>query len=145
MKTSRRKAREDALQVLYQLDLNHDLTPEAGLYHYERNFKDPHGKEPIDEFTQRLVTGVMRNLKEIDAILQGISENWRPERMAAVDRNILRLGVFELNFCDDIPATVSINEMIEIAKGYGSENSAAFINGILDRVKAAVNRPQKAQ
>ena len=74
---------------------------------------------------------------------RGYRNTRRPDRMAVVDRNILRLGVFELQFCDDIPATVSINEMIELAKQFGSENSPAFINGILDRVKAALNRPAK--
>ena len=63
--------------------------------------------------------------------------------MAVVDRNILRLGAFELYYCDDIPATVSINEMIEVAKGFGSETSPAFINGILDKLKTNLNRPQK--
>lgn len=142
MKGGRRQAREDALQILYQLDYNKDLTPEAALYHFENHFSPD--RETIDEFTQRLVTGVTRSLIEVDGIIQGVSEHWRPDRMAVVDRNILRLGVFELQFCDDIPATVSINEMIELAKHFGSENSPAFINGILDRVKAALNRPEKA-
>jgi transcription antitermination protein NusB len=142
MKVSRRKAREEALQILYQLDLNQDLTPEAGLFHFESNFLQ---KETlIDEFTQRLVTGVVRHLKEIDGIIGGVSEHWRPDRMAAVDRNVLRLGVFELHYCDDIPATVTINEMIEVAKHFGSENSPGFINGILDRIKGALVRPAKA-
>jgi len=142
MKGGRRKAREDALQILYQLDLNQDSTPEAGLFHFERSFsKDA---TPLDPFTQRLVTGVTTHLKEIDAKIVRVSEHWRPDRMAVVDRNILRLGVFELEYCDDIPATVSINEMIEIAKQFGSANSAAFINGVLDKVKAQLNRPSKA-
>ena len=142
MKGNRRKAREDALQILYQLDLNHDLTPAAGLRHFQAFFaKDG---VALDEFTQRLVTGVTENLKAIDTTIINVSEHWRPDRMAVVDRNILRLGVFELEHCDDIPATVSINEMIEVAKQFGSENSAAFINGILDRVKAGLQRPAKA-
>lgn len=130
------------MQILYQLDLNADLTPEAGLFHYERCFRKP--GDMVDPFTQRLVTGVTRNLKEIDSVIEGVSEHWRTGRMAAVDRNILRLGVFELMFCDDIPATVSINEMIEVAKSFGSENSAAFVNGILDKIKASLSRPGKA-
>ena len=142
-KLPRRKAREDALQVLYQLDLNQDLTPEAGLYHYENHFSGEK-TDGIDPFTQRLVTGVTRNLKDLDTLIESVSEHWRMNRMPAVDRNILRLGAFELNFCDDIPATVTINEMIEVAKQYGSENTAAFTNGILDKLKAAINRPGKA-
>ncbi len=142
MKGGRRKAREDALQVLYQLDLNQELTPEAGLFHFERHFTDK--GETIDPFTQRLVSGVARNLKEIDGTIAGLAENWRPDRMAAVDRNILRLGSFELHFCDDIPATVTINEMVELAKAFGSEQTPAFVNGILDKMKAGLQRPEKA-
>ncbi len=142
MKGTRRHAREDALKILYQLDFNQEMTPEAALYHFERYFSEK--KEPIDEFTQRLVSGVIKNVKEIDGLIEGVSEHWRTGRMPAIDRNILRIGVYELNFCDDIPATVSINEMIEIAKGFGSENSPPFVNGILDKVKASLNRPGKA-
>lgn len=142
MKGNRRKAREDALQILYQLDLNEDLSPQAGLFHFQTSFSSASG--PVDDFTYRLVNGVTNHLKEIDQTIEGVSENWRKERMAAVDRNILRIGVYELCFCDDIPATVSINEMIEIAKQFGAENSAAFINGVLDKVKGTLNRPDKA-
>jgi len=141
MKPGRRQAREDALQILYQLDLNHDLTASGGVEHFERFFSN---KSHADEFTQRLVQGVRENLKEIDGIIETVSEHWRTERMATVDRNILRLGVYELFHCDDIPATVTINEMIEVAKQFGSENSTAFINGILDKVRESLNRPQKA-
>ena len=143
-KTPRRKAREDALQILYQLDLNQGLTPEAGLYHYENHFtRQPAPAEGIDPFTQRLVTGVMRHLKELDATIEEASDNWRMGRMPAVDRNILRLGAFELQHCDDIPATVTINEMIEVAKQFGAESSPSFINGILDKLKSTVTRPGK--
>ncbi len=143
MKGTRRRAREDALQVLYQLDMNNTLTPGAGLAHFEKNF-NPDGT-PIDEFTRRLVTGVTENLAAVDALISKVAENWRRERMAAVDRNILRLGAFELGFCDDIPATVSINEMVDLAKGFGSENSPAFVNGVLDKVRAGLDRPNKAK
>lgn len=142
-KLTRRKAREDALQILYQLDLNQDLTPEAGLFHFENHFVT-RDKTTIDPFTQRLVSGVAHHLKDLDGILEKVSEHWRTERMPAVDRNILRLGAFELHYCDDIPATVTINEMIEVAKQFGSENSAAFVNGILDKLKAQLVRPAKA-
>lgn len=140
MKGNRRKAREDALQILYQLDVNQGLTPTKGLTHFESFFSEA----ATEEFTQRLVMGVTSNLKEIDLLIEQISEHWRTDRMAVVDRNLLRLGVYELNYCDDIPATVSINEMIEIAKEFGSESSAAFINGILDKAKTTLKRPNKA-
>lgn len=140
---TRRKAREDALQVLYQLDMNNTLTPAAGLHHFEHHFNPEGG--PIDEYTQRLVMGVAEQLGAIDTGIAKYSEHWRKDRMPAVDRNILRLGVYELEFCDDIPPEVSINEMVELAKQFGSENSPAFVNGILDRVKTALNRPNKAK
>lgn len=142
MKATRRKAREDALKILYQLDLNHGLTPQLGLDHFGAFFA--RSEEPLDEFTRSLVQGVVEKLEDIDKLLAGVAENWRLDRMAVVDRNLLRLGVFELHYCDDIPTTVSINEMIELAKVFGSESSAAFINGILDRIGAAVQRPEKA-
>lgn len=140
MKGSRRKAREDALQILYQLDVNQGLSATTGVNHFESFFSD----QATDEFTQRLVAGVTNNLSDIDTSIEKISDHWRTGRMAVVDRNILRLGMYELNFCDDVPATVTINEMIEIAKEYGSESSAAFINGILDKAKTTLQRPSKA-
>ena len=114
MKVNRRQAREDALQILYQLDLNEELSTSAGLFHFEKCFA--RDGQPIDGFTHELVVGVSEHVKHIDASIETVSEHWRVERMPAVDRNILRLGVFELQFRNDIPATVSINEMIEIAK-----------------------------
>lgn len=133
MKSNRRQAREDAMQILYQLDLNPDLDARGALAHFSKLYKKE-GKA-IDPYTERLVNGVSDKVKEIDTILKKTSEHWRPDRMAAVDRNILRLGVFELCFCDDVPATVTINEMIEVAKQFGTENSPSFINGILDKVR----------
>ena len=141
MKGTRRKAREDALQILFQLDLNNTLTPLAGLSHFKTHY-NPDGGE-IDEFTQRLVVGVAESLIPIDAVLDKYSEHWRKDRMPAVDRNILRLGVFELEYCDDIPAEVSLNEMVELAKHFGSESTPGFVNAVLDRVKGALNRPGK--
>lgn len=141
MKSSRRQARGDALQILYQLDLNQEATVSHAMLHFE-SYYSQHGE--TDPFTQRLVMGIAEHLKEIDTVVEKYSEHWRVDRMAAVDRNILRLGTFELNFCDDIPATVTINEMIEVAKQFGSESSPAFINGVLDRMKSELNRPGKA-
>lgn len=142
MKGNRRQAREDALQILYQLDLNQELTTTSGLYHFEKCFA--RDGQPIDEFTHELVTGVTQNLTALDALIESVSEHWRIGRMPAVDRNILRLGAYELEHCDKIPATVSINEMIEIAKSFGADTSAAFVNGILDKIRAAHPRPGKA-
>lgn len=143
MKGARRKAREDALQILFQLDLNDTVSPASALAHFEKLY-NPDGVA-LDEFTRALVVGVMENLPAVDAAITKTAENWRMGRMPAVDRNILRLGVFELEFRDDIPATVSINEMVELAKQFGSESTPAFVNGILDKVKGALQRPSKAK
>lgn len=143
MKSARRKNRIEALQILFQLDLNQDLSTQKALNHFEEFYSLD--KKQIDEFTHRLVMGVTENLKKIDTVLKESSENWRPERMAAVDRNALRLGGYEILFCDDIPATVSINEMIELAKQFGSESSPSFINGILDKIRQMNPNPNKAK
>jgi len=125
------------------LDLNQDLSTQKALNHFEEFYSLD--KKQIDQFTHRLVMGVTENLSNIDSVLKKSSENWRPDRMAAVDRNALRLGVFEILFCDDIPATVSINEMIELAKQFGSESSPSFINGILDKIRQMNPNPNKAK
>lgn len=143
MKGIRRKAREDALQILYQLDLNQHLTIDTALQHFEALFLK--NQTELDPFTKRLVVGVGAHLKELDEKLKNISSHWRPDRMAAVDRNILRLGAFEILFCDDIPATVTLNEMVEIAKEYGAENTPAFVNGVLDQLKLHYPNPSKVQ
>lgn len=143
MKGSRRKAREDALQILYQLDLNQQLTVEMALRHFEALYLQD--KTELDPFTRRLVVGVGEKVKEIDLKIAEISSNWRSERMAAVDRNILRLGAYEILFCDDIPATVTLNEMVEVAKEFGAENTPAFVNGLLDKLKEKFPNPTKTQ
>ena len=139
MKSARRQNRMEALQILFQLDLNQELSTQKALKHFEEFYSLD--KKQIDDFTRRLVIGVTDNLKNIDSILKNASENWRPNRMAAVDRNALRLGVFELLHCNDIPATVSINEMIEVAKQFVSESSPSFINGILDKIRQLYPNP----
>lgn len=143
MKLSRRKAREDALQILFQQDLNNDLTLDEGVVRFQAYFAALGQGGSLDEFTIRLVKGVMLRLREIDSKLRNVSEHWRLERMAAVDRNVLRLGVFELCFCDDIPSTVTINEMVEIAKTFGAEDSSSFVNGVLDKVRLSSPCPNK--
>ncbi len=141
---SRRQSRADALQILYQLELNQPLTPQGAMKHFADHFTEDQGKVGVDPFTQKLVVGVTEHVKAIDEIIRATADNWRPERMASVDRNILRLGIFELLWCQEVPATVTINEMIELAKSYGSDTSAAFANGILDKVRLSHPRPDKA-
>ncbi len=126
----RRKARECALQILFQADLA-GVDPHAIFPPY---WKEHSIADEIRTFAEQLVEGVWRNRVEIDAMITKHATHWRLERMAAVDRNVLRIGAYELLFEHDIAAGVSINEAIELAKRYGSEESGSFINGVLDHI-----------
>jgi N utilization substance protein B len=133
----RRRARETALQILYQLDVQPELAVDEALARYHATL-DREAESPLDdearEFADRLVRGVAEHLAAIDERIGRASKNWRLERMARVDRNLLRLATYELAFCADIPAKVAINEAIEVAKRFGAQETPAFVNGILDRV-----------
>ncbi|MBI2608398.1 MAG: transcription antitermination factor NusB [Deltaproteobacteria bacterium] len=127
----RRKAREMALQILFQ----GEYFPEANLKENEKHFlfSFPVQKE-IELFGSKLYEGVCEHLEDIDLLLQKYSEHWKLYRMSPIDRNILRIALFEMVYLKDIPASVSIDEAIEIAKHYGTEDSGAFVNGILDKI-----------
>lgn len=125
---TRRKAREVALQVLFQIDVSQVDVDEA-VELFWNNFEAP---ENVREFSTHLIKGTHSQLTEIDELIKSCSENWSLDRMSKVDKNILRLAVFELVYCDDIPPKVTLNEAIDLGKYYGSENSGSFINGILD-------------
>ncbi len=142
MKISRHEARKDALQILYQLDMNPSLSVLEAIAHYERLYTKEGGR--LDDYVLKVVNGVREHLKELDEEVSTQSENWRMDRMAIVDRNILRIGVYELKYCDDVPATVTINEMVEIAKEFGAEATPSFTNAILDKLKDKVVPPGKA-
>lgn len=137
---SRRTGRERALQALYQLDQNEKATPTDAVEAAWAASDDQPRDETAHAFATELVAGVRANQPELDALIEQHSQNWRLERMQRVDRNVLRLGVFELKHRDDIPRKVTINEAIELAKTFGNEDSAAFINGVLDRIAIAVNK-----
>ena len=96
--------------------------------------------EEVKTFTRQIIDGVSTNVREIDQLVESHSTHWKVSRMASVDRNILRMAVFELLYCQDIPASVTINEAIEIAKKYGTEESGAFVNGILDHIAKALKK-----
>lgn len=132
----RRRSREFALQVLYQLEITKQNALQA-MVQLRNNFS-PQEKE--DEFAKRIVLGVMDHRQEIDRLIESRSEHWRLDRMSIVDRNILRLAIFELLYCSEIPPKVTINEAIDLGKRYGSEDSGGFINGILDRIQNEVIR-----
>lgn len=132
----RRKAREYAMQALFFLDMGEECSQDK-LELYYRHFSP----EPdILPFFQRLANGVLDSREQIDAIIERFSSNWKIGRMSCVDRNVLRISVFEMLFCTDIPPKVSINEAIEIGKKYGTEESGAFINGILDGIRMAIEK-----
>ena len=135
---ARHQARRQALQILYQLDLNGQTSAATALYHFERHFAEhaeSAGQTSVDPFATELVLGVVKQQAAIDREIDRVSAAWKLVRMPAVDRNILRLGVFELRHRNDIPATVTIDEMVELAKEFGSENTPSFVNGVLDRIR----------
>jgi transcription antitermination factor NusB len=127
----RTRARELALQFLYQMDLRGpDLLPEAKGF-----FRAEEEDRAAREFALQLVEGVAEHKDELDQAIRGVAQNWEITRMAVIDRNVLRMAAFELLHCADIPPKVAINEAIELGKRYSTQNSGAFINGILDKIK----------
>lgn len=131
---NRRRAREYALQILFQLELTDSKLSEEMLKEFwEGNVE----KKGVRDFTLTIVKETLANLDAIDETIIKAAENWSLERMAVIDRNILRAATYELTCRSDIPASVAINEAIEIAKKYSTIDSASFINGILDRIAKA--------
>ncbi len=138
---ARRLGRERALQALYQLEMSHP-TPVQALEAAWTASSDGSKPDPdAQRFALEITTGVHEHLAEIDALLQEHSHNWRLDRMSRIDRNVLRLGVFELKHRPDIPRKVTLNECVELGKNFGNEESSAFINGLLDRIASALDKP----
>jgi transcription antitermination protein NusB len=134
----RRKSREAALQFLFSHDFQERLnTPEAVVRDLELFCRSFEVGQKALPYARTLVEGICKRLDEIDALLAEHSHNWRVERMSLVDRNILRVAIFEMRLSGDIPVQVVINEALEIAKHYSIPDSVPFINGILDAVQAA--------
>lgn len=125
----RSRAREVALQVLYQDDLNPDCDPVVADTFLQGRLKN----EELVAFANSLLSGVRRNRDELDHVLTEAADNWSLERMAVTDRNVLRLGAFEILYTST-PDRVAINEAVELAKRFGAKQSAQFVNGILDRL-----------
>ncbi len=128
----RSRAREVVLQLLYQSDHNAPVDPEAVRHFLGRRLRDA----DLEKFAEDLFAGTLLRRLQIDQRLAEVAENWSVERMAAVDRNILRLGAYELLFQPDTPTRVVLDESIELAKRFGTAESPAFVNGILDRLAA---------
>ncbi|HQC42753.1 MAG TPA: transcription antitermination factor NusB [Verrucomicrobiota bacterium] len=163
---NRRLARERAVQFLYQLDLNSSKEVEEELrsfwdVHRVGAFYDDKAKAiwaskseqelppptlqdlAAKDFMESLVKGVLEHLDELDRTIAQCAKNWNLRRMAAVDRNILRLAAYEIKYRNDIPPVVSINEAVDIAKKYSTEDSGKFVNGILDKVRSDTLRPSR--
>ena len=127
---TRRKGRELALQALYQIEITADASAAAVdlfLSHFE-------GNTLAKDFARRLVSGVISQRPQLDRLIEKCTENWKLRRLSKVDLLILRVAAYELLFCPDIPLNVSLDEAIEIGKRFGSNDSAAFINGVLDQL-----------
>jgi N utilization substance protein B len=137
MMTRRSRAREVALQLLYQRDLN----PRADRPDVERFTKDRLRDPALESFALDLYDGVLAHQAEIDRRLGEAASNWRLPRMTAVDRNVLRLGSFEVLFAPETPPGVALNEAIELARRYGSADSPAFVNGVLDKLRQSAAPP----
>jgi N utilization substance protein B len=141
----RREGREAAVQFLYQLDANQEepLTLFARFWELRSTAGKEASSSRTRAFAEELVEGVTTHRDEIDGRIKKYAANYDLHRIAAVDRNVLRLSIYEMLYCPDVPPVVSINEAIEIAKRFGSEESGRFVNGILDRVRAELNRPAR--
>ena len=141
----RREGREAAVQFLYQFDVNRQPVTEllASFWKLRSGPEKAETSAKTKAFTEELVRGVTAHLPDIDARISKFTANYEIHRIAVVDRNILRVGIYEMLHCTDVPPVVCINEAIEVAKKFGSEESGRFVNGILDRVRADLPRPAR--
>jgi N utilization substance protein B len=128
----RRKAREYALQMLFQWDITHDAIDQIAATFFQNQ---PEESAAVIDFARSLVAGTIDHVEEIDRIIQRHAQHWRLDRMATVDRNLLRLATHEFMHDNETPKTVVINEAIEIARRFSTQESPQFINGILDSIK----------
>jgi N utilization substance protein B len=135
----RTQAREFALQILYQIDITHDAY-DISLDNFWKTNTEQEVSEDVKAFAGELVKGVVDNLTAIDDKIASYATNWEIERMAVVDRNILRMSCYELLFREDIPPKVSINEAVDLAKKFSDIKAGKFVNGILDKVKLEKGR-----
>ena len=135
----RRRAREAAIQYHFWRDLQHGTGPEK----IEDFWEFCPVKANVREFAQPLIEGMIAHLPEIDERIRKYAENYNLNRISAVDRNVLRLAIYEMLQRDDIPPVVSINEAIELAKTFGGAESGKFVNGILDRIRKDIDRPAR--
>lgn len=134
----RRQSRELAMQALFDMDMSHDISMERFVF-FCNNFTPP---KKAETFFNILVKGVLENKAYIDGMINDHSSNWKIGRISCVDRNVMRVAIYEMLFCADIPIKVSINEAIDIGKKFGTDESGAFINGILDSIHGSLKKNQ---
>lgn len=130
----RRMAREVVLQILYQKDITGDTSPKIP----DECWEEIRGMQDAMAFADSLVKGTLNNLAKIDPLIEKNSDNWLIGRMGVIDRNVLRMSVYEMATDNDIPTKVTLDEAIEITKKYGTEDSSKFINGVLDKIKKEI-------
>ncbi len=130
------RCREWALQCLYQADLTGDWRENE----LQRDWQHFQSQDQLPPYLAQLLKGIAQHQEELDALISRYSEHWRLDRMSVVDRNLLRLATYELLFQPEVPAKVVINEAVQLAKRFGAEDSGAFVNGLLDRIRLAVGR-----
>jgi transcription antitermination protein NusB len=133
---ARSSGRESALQMLFALEVNGGGAERTIASFWRETPGDPEGREYAD----RVVRGAAADMDRVDEAIRKASTNWRLERMARVDRNVLRLGAWELYASPEVPRAVILDEAVELAKRFGSEDSGAFVNGVLDRIATDVGR-----
>ncbi len=131
----RRKARTIALEIIYQKEIT-----KASLDEIMRNRNRAGEGEPPSDFSMKLINGVMSHQAEIDDLIEGYADNWALDRMPSLDRNIIRISLYEMLYEEDIPFSVSINEAVELAKIYGTEDSGKFVNGVLGRIASDLEK-----
>jgi len=138
--TGRRRGREAALQMLYQWEVGRASAHEAIATYWPAHDPGNELDEPLRDFANALVRGTIARVTEIDGILAAHAQNWRIERMAVIDRLVLRLAIYELLAEADTPARVVINEAIELARAYTGDEAVGFVNGVLDSVRKELKR-----
>jgi N utilization substance protein B len=126
------------MQALFYMDIHQNASQEL-LERFCEYFAPPEKARP---FFLKLVNGVLATRSEIDALIERYSENWQLSRMSLVDRNVIRIAVYEMLYCSDIPPKVSINEAVDVGKKFGTEESGAFINGIIDRIRIELEKKE---
>lgn len=140
--SGRRRAREWAVQFLFQTELNPGELDSALSAFWEDEEKKPIERDR--DYVEQAVRGVIENRARIDRTIGDYIENWDVDRLGVLDRTVLRIAVYEMLFCDDIPPVVSIHEAVEIAKAYSNPGSGRFVNGVLDRIRKDLDRPARS-